>query len=440
MSIFQRIGIPGPKPNLIFGNSVDIARESSYNLFPKWTKLYGPIVGFYIGGQPQVLITDFDLIRQVMIKDFDLFHGRNKLIPGGLQPQPQLQKAIIWVQGHLWRQLRSTMTPSFSISKLNAMEQLIKSSIENMVRELDEEVKSGKEFNIKPIAEELTFSIATKCFLGLDLSLRSMTKETQSFLKMIRPKIEKSLLAMAMILFPSLTFIVYPLRVWWETFRLHMLWSAEGVCYDVLKKVLKVRRSVETKSNDLLQLLMDSEIIRSSSENTLEMSSDDVDVLDKNSPMLKNLTSERLSDDEIISNVNIFVLAAFETSSVTLQFALHNLVNNQDVQERLRNELKQAIIHNGGEASFKTFSKVPLLSHVIKETLRMYPVASPATARVAEENYTYQGFRIPKGVGVFVGVTSIHNDPQHWPEPEKFQPQRFEQEFDKLAFLPFGAG
>lgn len=438
MSLFERIGIPGPRPNLIFGNSIDIAKESSYHLFPKWTKLYGPIVGFYIGGQPQVLITDFDLIRQVMIKDFHLFQGRNKLIPGGLHPQPQLQHAIIWVKGHVWRQLRSAMTPSFSIYKLNAMEQLMKSSIENMIKELDEKVKTGIEFNIKPIAEELTFSIATKCILGLNLSLRSMSEDTQSFLKTVRPKMEKSLLAMAMLLFPSLSFIVYPLRVWWETFRLKMLWSPEGVCYDILKKVLKVRKSVDTKSKDLLQLLMDSEIIRSSNENTLEMSSDDV--LDNNSTMANDLTSGRLSDDEIISNVNIFLLAAFETSSVTIQFTLHNLVNNQDVQEQLRNDLKQAIIHNDGKANFKTISKVPLLSHVIKETLRMYPVASPATARVAEENYIYQGFQIPKGAGVFVGVTSIHNDPKLWPEPEKFKPQRFEQEFDKLAFLSFGAG
>lgn len=133
-------------------------------------------------------------------------------------------------------------------------------------------------------------------------------------------------------------------------------------------------------------------------------------------------------------------LAAYETTSATLQFVIHNLVNNQDVQENLRRKLKEVFIHNNCELNFQTVSKVPLLIHVINESLRMFPPVSPLTARVAEKDHKYQDIFIPEGTGVFIGVTSIHNDPKLWPQPEKFQPERFAGEYDKLAFLPFGGG
>lgn len=70
----------------------------------------------------------------------------------------------------------------------------------------------------------------------------------------------------------------------------------------------------------------------------------------------------------------------------------------------------------------------------------MFPPVAPFMTRVASENYEYEGVLIPKGMSVFIGVSSIHNDPTLWPEPDKFIPARFESQFDKLAFLPFGGG
>lgn len=106
MCSLEKLRIYGPKPNLIFGNLLDIARDGYIRTFPKWTKKYGPIVGFYIGGLPQVLITDFEMIRRIMIKDFHIFSNRNEVIPGAVHPQPQLQNMIIWKKGSEWRQLR----------------------------------------------------------------------------------------------------------------------------------------------------------------------------------------------------------------------------------------------------------------------------------------------------------------------------------------------
>lgn len=437
MSQFKHLGIPGPKPNLIFGNSFDIAKKGLLGVFPKWTKKYGSIVGFYIGGRPQVLITDFELIRRVLIKDFHVFANRPEQIPGGFHPQQQLRKILLWTQDNEWRQLRATMSPSFSLSKLNGMEPLMKQSIEKMVNELENKAQNGQEFNVALTVAEMTFLTGAKCILGLDLSLNG-TNEAESFVQITRPVFHKSILAMTMLLFPSLSFIAHPLRVWWETLRMYKLWSPEGICYDITKKMVQVRKSNKIKSKDFLQLLIDAKRVQSTTVMDLEMSSEER--INNNSPLPNDTTDEKLLETEIISNALLFLLAAYETTSVTLQFVIHNLVNNQDIQEKLRSELKQAINHNSGEVNFKTVSKVALLKNVIMETLRMYPPVSPFTSRLVGEDYEYDGIRIPKGSSVFIGVAAIHNDAVLWPEPEKFKPERFENEFDKLAYLPFGGG
>lgn len=81
LTIFERLRIPCPRPNFIFGHLIDIRREGLNKLFPKWVKKYGPIVGFYLGGRPQLLIADPELIRRVLVKDFRKFNERNQCIP-----------------------------------------------------------------------------------------------------------------------------------------------------------------------------------------------------------------------------------------------------------------------------------------------------------------------------------------------------------------------
>lgn len=439
MSTLKKCGIIGPKPNFIFGNLFDIAKETLNGVFPKWTKKYGQIVGFYIGGRPQVLITDFELIRNVLIKDFRTFSNKSQLIPGGIHPQPQLQKMLAWLEDNDWRHLRATLSPSFSSYKLNAMEPLMMESIENLLSELDSEAESGLEFNVKSHVYELMFSSAAKCIFGLNLSLNQISSVAKNFLEVTRPQLQTSILAMAMILFPSLSFIAHPLRVWWERFRFYMLWSPEGVCFDIAKKIVQVRKDAkECKSIDFLQLLMNARKIRTTIDMDLEMSSDDVK--SDNNLSKKDAHSEKLSEEEIVSNAMLFLLASFETTAVTFQFVIHNLVNNQNIQDKLRNELKKAVQSGSNNIDFSAASKVPLLSHVIKETLRMFPTVSLFTTRVANENYQHQDILIPKGTSVFIGVNSIHNDPELWPQPEIFRPERFESDFDKLAYLPFGGG
>ncbi|KAJ6641019.1 Cytochrome P450 3A24 [Pseudolycoriella hygida] len=431
MKIFESLGIPGPKPNILFGNAIEIAKHGSNQMFPKWTRKFGPIVGFFLGGRPQVLISDVDLIRQVLITDFHVFTDRQIVVPGGIHPQNQMKNTVPWSKGNDWKRIRSQFIPLLSSSKVRKLEDVIMPFILNMRSKIDQELKFDGEMNIAPILQDASFLIGVKSLTGINVSTNLLSYEMKSLYKAIQSNLQRSVLAMAMVLFPSLTFIAYPLRVWWESLRLKMKWSTEGVCLNATKEIIRLRKETKIESNDLLQSMLSLE-----NDAGMEMlSSDDM--------TYQRWTKSRtfnFSEDDIAANAFLLLFAAFETTSSTLQFTISNLVRNQDVQNELRSELQNQIRLNDGLENLAAISKVPLLQYVIKETLRMFPPASPGTSRVAQEDYELKGHHVPKGTGIFISVMSVHYDPQLWPEPYKFQPRRFEGEYNQLAFLPFGAG
>lgn len=437
MSTFKRLGIPGPNPNFIFGNLIELNKEGMNRIFPKWTEKYGPIVGFYIGGRPQVMTTDPELIRRMFIKDFHLFADRNQCIPGGPHPTPELQQSIAWCSVDVWRHMRATVSPAFTSYKLNAMEPLMASKVDKLFGELNGIAESGAEVNLRSILSGLTFSIGVKCIFGLDYKLH--TAEAKSLVDASKLRIDKSILVLIMILFPSLTFIAYPLRVLWERIRMYMQWSPEGVVYNIAKKIIQARRETKSQSVDFLQLLMNAKRVRWTNDSELEMVSEEV-VKQNQNLRKKEAQSESLSEVEILANAMLFLLSSTETLSSALQFAVHNLVNDQSTQEQLRNELRELVGKDCRNVDFAVVSKVPLLNNIVKETLRMFPPASPSTTRIGTEDYKYGSITIPKGTPIFVGVSSIHKDPMVWTDPEKFQPDRFQRDFDKMSYLSFGLG
>lgn len=123
--------------------------------------------------------------------------------------------------------------------------------------------------------------------------------------------------------------------------------------------------------------------------------------------------------------------------------------NNKHSQEKLRDELNQNY-DKDGKINYDALNELPYLDQVISETLRMH---SPAlfTSRVCTEatELSFGGKTAPieKGMNVYIPIHQLHFDPEHYPDPEKFQPERFDPENggikafkDKGVFLAFGDG
>lgn len=137
------------------------------------------------------------------------------------------------------------------------------------------------------------------------------------------------------------------------------------------------------------------------------------------------------------------MLAGTDTSSVTLEWAMLNLINHPKVLKKAREEIDEKV----GPKRLIEESDVPKLEYlqsIISETLRLHPAAPLLVPHFSSEDITVGGFSVPGGTTVLVNAWSIHRDPGLWgDDAEEFRPERFEAvpagELGR-KLMPFGQG
>ena len=151
----------------------------------------------------------------------------------------------------------------------------------------------------------------------------------------------------------------------------------------------------------------------------------------------------KLTDEEIIGQCLIFLFAGYETSSNTLGYISYHLALNQEVQDKLREEIRSAVRRNPDSTLYDLAHSIEYLDCVISETLRLNPPLAQFK-RECVDDYDFKGIRIPAGFEVTVPVYSLHRDPDAWPDPERFDPERFlspaKDNRHPYQFMPFGTG
>jgi cytochrome P450 len=151
-------------------------------------------------------------------------------------------------------------------------------------------------------------------------------------------------------------------------------------------------------------------------------------------------TGRPLTRDEVVSNLEVFLIAGHDTTSTTLTYALWALGHHPELQDRVANEVG---VLGERALSVDDVPALPFTVQVIHEALRLCPPAA-ALARLATRDTVVDGFRIERGTNLIVGIYALHRDPALWHAPETFDPDRFSTERsrgrDRWQFLPFGAG
>merc|ERR1712151_176636 len=118
--------------------------------------------------------------------------------------------------------------------------------------------------------------------------------------------------------------------------------------------------------------------------------------------------------------------------------ALYLLSVNPDKLVKVRAELDR-VLPGGKQVTAAEIESLKYLTNVFKETLRMYPPA-PAIARRIQKDEKLGNIAIPKDAECMFSMAGLHNDPTTWKDPEKFQPERFEQKIKDGTFVPFSDG
>jgi cytochrome P450 len=143
-----------------------------------------------------------------------------------------------------------------------------------------------------------------------------------------------------------------------------------------------------------------------------------------------------MRDEDILDELITIVLAGSETTATALSWALYDLGSNPDKLEKLRQELDALGLNPDPEI----LGKSPYLTACCNETLRLHTLL-PEVARVLVSPLEVSGYKFSAGEWVGVSIMAIHHDPELYPEPGRFIPERFiGHTFSPFEFLPFGGG
>jgi cytochrome P450 len=149
-----------------------------------------------------------------------------------------------------------------------------------------------------------------------------------------------------------------------------------------------------------------------------------------------------LSDDEIVDHMNFLMMAAHDTITSSATSMVMLLGRNGDWQDRLRAEMEGLGV-NGDDLPYERLGDLVLTDYAFKESLRMIPPV-PSLPRRAIKDFEFGGYRFKAGTYIGVQPAFTHKMPEHWPDPETFDPLRFEPEQvkarHKYAWVPFGGG
>ncbi|KAG8200196.1 hypothetical protein JTE90_024978 [Oedothorax gibbosus] len=159
----------------------------------------------------------------------------------------------------------------------------------------------------------------------------------------------------------------------------------------------------------------------------------------KSPGILRDLMAVKEMDlDEKIQIVADLILAAADTTSHATQWALHCLAKHPECQEKLYAAIND-VVPPGQEITEENLKNIPYVQMVIKETLRLYPIASFLT-RILPQKIVLGDYEIPAGKLFFMSQYTVGRDPNKFPEPEKFLPERWRKSKVETGCIPFGFG
>ncbi|KXN74924.1 cytochrome P450, partial [Conidiobolus coronatus NRRL 28638] len=160
-----------------------------------------------------------------------------------------------------------------------------------------------------------------------------------------------------------------------------------------------------------------------------------------------NNHEDPLTDEELVHNLNVFFVAGHDTTANTLACGMYQLAKNKQVQDKLRKEIYDTLQIQPGTnkivvPTFDQIKNMEYLGLFIKEVMRINPSVAQIVRKLTEDYHIpSDDVVIPKGTTVNVSIYGIHHDPKIYPNPEKFDPERFlvgKHESD--VYMPFGGG
>ncbi|KAL1509582.1 hypothetical protein ABEB36_004294 [Hypothenemus hampei] len=446
LNYFKRMGVKQLRPWPIFGDlyvtvfkilSLGDFVKNAYDSFGK--SRYG---GFYQFNYPTLMLKDPELIKQLTIKDFDHFTDHRVII----NPEADhfWSNNLFALRGQKWKEMRATLSGSFTSSKMKHMFEVINESAQNFSTHFMKKEENLIELEMKDAFSRFTNDVIASSAFGIKVD--SLKEPNNTFYAMGKAITNFSSFLVTL---KAIIFSVVP-----KIFKYLKISIVDSTplqfFHKIIKETIKVREEKNIVRKDMINLLLETRKGNKIEEgNAIETGYATVQE-DSYFDKVKFKQVRYLSDDDITSQALVFFFAGFDTVSTALCYGAHELAMNKDVQDKLRAEIRETHKINNGILTYDALLKMKYMDMVFCEILRKWPPAL-SIDRVCTKPYTIEPkYPDEKPVHLKVGdllwlpMFGLHRDPKYFPNPEAFDPERFSDENrDQIipySYIPFGSG
>ncbi|XP_031763049.2 cytochrome P450 6k1-like isoform X2 [Galleria mellonella] len=312
----------------------------------------------------------------------------------------------------IWSYMRKRLSPVFTSAKLKNLNGLVTEKASLLIQRIHNECKRSDPIDLRSMYSDYTtdvigtaaFGVSSEATLNGKSHLRDVTKEFMKF------NVLRGIAWCSIFFFPRLV----------DIFRFSFFPKTTTDYFRRVYRAMVIQRrdNIGRENKDLLDAL-------------LKIQEESV----------KN--NEDVTEDMLVSQAAIFLQGGFDTSASTLTFMTYEVAHQPQIQEKLYKE----ILNASEKYTKEEFNSIILsngltyMNCVINETLRKYPVMGWLD-RIAANDYQIDSkLTITAGTPVYVNTVGMHYDPKYFPQPEKFDPDRFlHGDVEPFTYMPFGEG
>ncbi|EEB17245.1 cytochrome P-450, putative [Pediculus humanus corporis] len=402
--------IPGPFGIPLLGNSLSLTggQDDFFRLLLNYRKIYGSIFKLWIGMRPFVFISDAQYVSPILNSSLHIDKSYEYTFL-----HPWLGTGLLTATGSKWHSRRKLLTPTFHHSLLEGFIQPIIEKSKILISLLENEVGQPP-FDVLKYTKLCALDIICVTAMGKDVNAQlchgtEYVQAVEGLNKILQRR-----------------FITPWLKPDFIFKRCQLGRQQENYINTINNFVSQV---IEDKKNELKKTETESEQKSTSKHPAF------LDLILKT-----RKDGQALSDNDIREEVNTFMFAGHDTTSVAISWCLFALGKHQSIQKNILEEYETVVKNK--IPTFDEIQKLEYLENCIKETLRLYPVV-PLIARDIKHKIDIDGkTRLLPGVTALIFTPSLHRDCKVFQEPNEFMPDRFKENKTRnpFSYIPFSAG
>ncbi|XP_058459519.1 probable cytochrome P450 4ac1 [Malaya genurostris] len=397
------------------------SQTGSFTEARRWAKEHN-------GQSYRFLIRGVLILQAIRYKEVEMLLSSSKLIqksPLYKVTVPFIGKGLLNSSGAKWHHRRRILTPTFHFNILQSFLQTFHDECAKLITHLHVAADCDAITALQPLSTKVTLNTICETAMGVKLDTAEMADEYKHNIREIGKMVQHRI--MNPLLFEDFIYKVLGYQTKFER---------------ILEPIHEFTRNIIKQRRDLFH--ENAEDMKTDPDENMYMN------LKQRYAMLDTLLSaeakNQIDAKGIQEEVDTFTFEGHDTTASAFVFTFLLIANHPNIQERLVEELKQ-VINSRPEPNtpltLQNYNDLKYMERVIKESLRIYPPV-PFISRLITEDVRYDGKTVPKGSIMNIEIYDLHRDREQFPDPERFDPDRFlpEQSAKRnpYAYAPFSAG